>query len=58
MSWPKKEREVGSGKRPRIPPGQYLTERGVEFSAEDKPGFWEFRGYGNPADPWKEERYW
>ena len=31
---------------------------GVEFSAEDKPGFWEVRGYNNDADPWKEERYW
>ncbi len=32
--------------------------RGVEFSSEDKPGFWEVRGYNNNADPWKEERYW
>jgi DMSO/TMAO reductase YedYZ molybdopterin-dependent catalytic subunit len=31
---------------------------GVEFSAEDKPGFWELRGYHNDGDPWKEERYW
>jgi DMSO/TMAO reductase YedYZ molybdopterin-dependent catalytic subunit len=31
---------------------------GVEFSDEDKPGFWELRGYNNDADPWKEERYW
>jgi DMSO/TMAO reductase YedYZ molybdopterin-dependent catalytic subunit len=31
---------------------------GVEFSAVDKPGFWELRGYHNDADPWKEERYW
>jgi DMSO/TMAO reductase YedYZ molybdopterin-dependent catalytic subunit len=31
---------------------------GVEFSDEDKPGFWEVRGYNNDADPWKEERYW
>jgi DMSO/TMAO reductase YedYZ molybdopterin-dependent catalytic subunit len=29
----------------------------IEFSAEDKPGFWEVRGYHNIADPWKEERY-
>ena len=31
---------------------------GLEFSSEDKPGFWELRGYHNDGDPWKEERYW
>ena len=31
--------------------------RGIEFSAEDTPGFWEKRGYHNEGDPWKEERY-
>ena len=31
---------------------------GIEFMAEDKPGFWEVRGYNNNADPWKEERFW
>jgi DMSO/TMAO reductase YedYZ molybdopterin-dependent catalytic subunit len=31
---------------------------GLEFMAEDRPGFWEVRGYHNRADPWKEERYW
>ncbi len=31
---------------------------GVEFSDEDKPGFWEQRGYHNDGDPWREERYW
>jgi DMSO/TMAO reductase YedYZ molybdopterin-dependent catalytic subunit len=31
---------------------------GLEFLAEDKPGFWEVNGYSNSADPWKEERYW
>lgn len=30
---------------------------GIEFLAEDRPGFWENRGYSNTADPWKEERY-
>jgi DMSO/TMAO reductase YedYZ molybdopterin-dependent catalytic subunit len=30
---------------------------GVEFTAEDRPGFWETRGYHNHGDPWKEERY-
>jgi DMSO/TMAO reductase YedYZ molybdopterin-dependent catalytic subunit len=32
--------------------------RGIEFSAIDKPGFWERNGYHNRGDPWKEERYW
>jgi DMSO/TMAO reductase YedYZ molybdopterin-dependent catalytic subunit len=31
---------------------------GLEFMQEDRPGFWEIRGYSNSADPWKEERYW
>ena len=31
---------------------------GIEFMAEDQPGFWEQRGYNNSADPWKEERFW
>jgi DMSO/TMAO reductase YedYZ molybdopterin-dependent catalytic subunit len=31
--------------------------RRIEFSREDKPGFWEVRGYHNVGDPWKEERY-
>ncbi len=31
--------------------------RGLEFSAHDKPGFWEQGGYHNEADPWKEERF-
>lgn len=31
--------------------------RGIEFHAEDRPGYWEVRGYHNEADPWKEERY-
>jgi hypothetical protein len=30
---------------------------GIRFSAEDRPGYWETRGYHNHADPWKEERY-
>jgi DMSO/TMAO reductase YedYZ molybdopterin-dependent catalytic subunit len=30
---------------------------GITFLAEDKPGFWEVRGYSATADPWKEERY-
>lgn len=34
---------------------KWLT--GIRFSATDKPGYWETRGYHNHADPWKEERY-
>ena len=29
----------------------------IELVAEDRPGFWEVRGYHNNADPWTEERY-
>jgi DMSO/TMAO reductase YedYZ molybdopterin-dependent catalytic subunit len=32
--------------------------RGLEFLAEDAPGFWEGYGYHMRGDPWKEERYW
>jgi len=31
--------------------------RGLEFMEEDRPGYWESRGYHNDGDPWKEERY-
>jgi DMSO/TMAO reductase YedYZ molybdopterin-dependent catalytic subunit len=45
-----------------VVPGRYFWKsakwlRGVEFSAHDKPGFWERNGYSNSADPWREERY-
>lgn len=30
---------------------------GVEFTKEDRPGFWESHGYHNHGDPWTEERY-
>jgi len=30
---------------------------GIEFTAQDRPGFWESNGYHNHGDPWKEERY-
>ena len=30
---------------------------GVEFTKDDRPGFWELHGYHNRGDPWKEERY-
>jgi DMSO/TMAO reductase YedYZ molybdopterin-dependent catalytic subunit len=31
--------------------------RGLEFTANDRLGFWERYGYNNDADPWKEERF-
>jgi DMSO/TMAO reductase YedYZ molybdopterin-dependent catalytic subunit len=31
--------------------------RRIEFAEEDRPGYWEVRGYHNEGDPWKEERY-
>ena len=45
-----------------IVPGTYFWKsakwlRGIELTADDRPGFWERNGYHNDADPWKEERY-
>jgi DMSO/TMAO reductase YedYZ molybdopterin-dependent catalytic subunit len=31
--------------------------RGIEFVAQDRPGFWEMYGYHMHGDPWSEERY-
>lgn len=31
--------------------------RGLQFTAVDRPGFWEQAGYHNEADVWKEERF-
>ncbi len=31
--------------------------KAIEFHAEDRPGYWEVRGYHNDADPWLEERF-
>jgi len=31
--------------------------RGLEFLAQDEPGFWEQAGYHNRGDVWKEERF-
>ena len=31
--------------------------RGLEFMEQDRPGFWEERGYHMEGDPWKEERF-
>ena len=29
----------------------------IELLTEDKPGFWERRGYSNTAHPWRDDRY-
>ncbi|WP_156995507.1 molybdopterin-dependent oxidoreductase, partial [Elstera litoralis] len=34
---------------------KWLTR--IEFRADDKPGYWENRGYHNEGDPWNEDRY-
>jgi DMSO/TMAO reductase YedYZ molybdopterin-dependent catalytic subunit len=31
--------------------------KALEFSATDKPGYWEENGYHNYGDPWREERF-
>ncbi len=31
--------------------------RRIEFVTQDKPGYWEVRGYHNRGDPWTEQRY-
>ena len=31
---------------------------GIEFRENDRPGFWEVKGYHNHGDPWLEQRYW
>ena len=32
--------------------------RGISFTPQDEPGFWEAAGYHNHGDPWREQRYW
>ncbi len=32
--------------------------RALEFTAEDRPGFWEQNGYHNVGDPFTEQRHW
>ena len=32
--------------------------RGLEFMADDRPGFWERNGYHMYGDPFREQRYW
>ncbi len=31
--------------------------RGLEFTSQDRPGFWERAGYHNDGDAWQEERF-
>jgi DMSO/TMAO reductase YedYZ molybdopterin-dependent catalytic subunit len=31
--------------------------RRIELAAEDRPGFWEVRGYSRTAEPWLDDRY-
>ena len=43
-------------------PGLYAWKsvkwlRGIEFVAEERPGFWEGYGYHNAGDVWREERF-
>ena len=45
-----------------VVPGRYFWKsakwlRGIELTADDRPGFWERYGYHNDADPWREQRY-
>jgi DMSO/TMAO reductase YedYZ molybdopterin-dependent catalytic subunit len=45
-----------------VVPNQYAWKsakwvRSIEFIAENRPGFWEMRGYSNSADPFAEERH-
>lgn len=45
-----------------IVPGRYFWKsakwlRAIEFTVDDRLGFWERNGYSNSADPWREERY-
>ncbi|MGH8676885.1 MAG: molybdopterin-dependent oxidoreductase [Burkholderiales bacterium] len=45
-----------------VVPGRYPWKSakwltGIEFYAQDRPGFWELRGYHNDADPWLEQRF-
>jgi DMSO/TMAO reductase YedYZ molybdopterin-dependent catalytic subunit len=45
-----------------VVPGKYFWKsakwlRGIELTADDRPGFWERYGYHNDASPWQEERY-
>ena len=45
-------RRQGFGRRRRA------ALKGLTFTVEDEPGFWEAAGYHNHGDPWREQRYW
>ena len=32
-------------------------DHGIEFRAENKPGYWEVRGYHDRGDPWAEDAH-
>ena len=55
------ERDHGGPARVVIPRSYFWKSakwvRRIELLAEDRPGFWEERGYHNEGDPWNEERY-
>ena len=55
------EREHGGPVRLVVPKLYFWKSakwlRRLEFTAADRPGFWEVRGYHNRGDPWAEERY-
>jgi DMSO/TMAO reductase YedYZ molybdopterin-dependent catalytic subunit len=62
-SWSGKPLEVEHGGPVRlVVPHLYFWKsakwlQAVEFLTEDKPGYWEVRGYHNRGDPWAEQRY-
>lgn len=62
-AWEGKPLSEGHGGPVRVVmPKWYLWKsakwlRRIELTTEDRPGYWEVRGYHNEADPWKEERY-
>src|SRR3569833_1324581 len=47
--WPQRQEEPQQKNRKSA-----KRERGIEFVSEDRPGFWEERGYHLYADPWLE----
>lgn len=62
-SWNGEALSAGHGGPVRVVmPKWYLWKsakwlRRIELTEEDRPGYWEIRGYHNDGDPWKEERY-
>ena len=53
---------VHGGPARMVLPARYFWKsakwvRGLEFTTEDQPGFWERGGYNNNGDPWREQRY-